>query len=985
MKNNKLTREYRDVRTLLFGKITPERHNQEQDGYKAHDELYIQIHNAAMKRCSTQRSSTVQTFLAFGGYDAICVYPTNLDPKAPDWLHEIYKDKQQILRVPTNDVVYHQMHLVSQHPDTETFWVSSEEEYPFFLTSVVYGVNISERSQRDNRYGGSCYEQVLRKRLDAHVAKTTKDIKYAVYSGITAGDVVVLWRTRDLRDALDIITYIEYSGTARKTLTTLGFPIDGTSGQIKNCVMDTLINNLHKHITVSMHGSVRNIRRCMEIVTMFTQEQASNTAGASSELIRKIEQSVKTLTSEAYVDEIARNKLRALLLGGEWKGNFDKIFQRSLSNEDFLMQIKPFQAHILRNVRCIFPEYRWSQSLGKSDFSVFACISYANLANLLEAYRVHHVKLSDACWEFMTDINVDHPVASREWFEESMKPANVLCDLYTDFQKLFQDNGGELCLSDFAWFNAFQELLGTHHYIDHHPVLHGPSYLIYSCLRIVYAYFSGKVSNYETVEKRRQLLKRSEEQIVAFIRNLDQLTEQISRNDDAILNNRTNTHTIHFSLPENALEFYHAFLRRIVAYLTEYDRREGLVPDGFEYDFLLSPKTCSRFRFRPIFRAEHSDHGYYYDKIWPSKQAYILELPLESIFKPIDILIPFVHECFHCFGDVLRQRPLRRQYMTLFVSANLLTAVGMGGAAYQDMYMGLAKLIYESIDDNTSPYLSITWHQLARKTYQVIETNAADILSGPIGCAVSEDTLSLWRTAKESLLSIDTSISTFEDRVTVADAILRHCHSYFTECYADAMTIALLQLSPFEYLDRSLDELRRFHYAHSPWSDPLESDTRYDRQRTHLAQRFAIVLVACSKHRHPRLAHFTVDKCIEAIQNYSTASNCTDSLEEYDRFSQTLMQNFKSLINPRIPLPPGCSLHPPAALQNVIDYLADSIDLLYDNPPSMPINSELREQYNIDDLVRDFDEIIRNGNMFGKTFYDFIYSHHKEIRNAADV
>lgn len=994
-----LTPVYRDVRTLLFGKITPVRHDKEKNSTKAHDNLYKKIHLAGASGCSKRNNGTAQTFLAFGGYDAICVYPTDLGPNPSGWLHDIYRDKQQILRIPTDDVVYHQMHLVSHHPITQAFWETDEAEYPFFLTTVVYGVTVAEPNQTTtpgypsepsdavcgSPYGCSNYERMLRYRMDAYAADSSNDIKYAIYNSITAGDVVILWRTKDLYDVLEMIAYIEYSGIARKTLTTLGFPIDGASGQIKSCMMNTLISNIHKYITVSMHGSVRDIRRCIRVAKMFTEEQHKDPSKRSGVIIQKIEQTLDDLFRQAYDDDLARDKLCSMLRSAGWKENFVKLCGSDKSRKDFIAECKQYRSYILRDLRCIFPEYRWSQSLGKNDFSVSAHISYANLANLLEAYRVHHIELGDACWEFLTDIKTDSSSDTKGWYRESPVPANILCSLYANFQRLFQNDNKELHLTGFSWFNALQELLGTHHYIDHHPVLHGPSYLIYSSLNIVYAYFAGKVTDYESPKKRHLLLRRSEEQIVDFIRNLDQLTEQISRNDDAVLNNRSNTHTIHFSLPESALEFYHAFLRRIVAYITEYDRRADLVPDGFEYDFLLSPKTCSRFRFRHIFRTEHGDHDYYANKIWPQKQAYVLELPLESIFKPIDIFIPFVHECFHCFGDVLRQRPLRRQYMALFVSANLLTAAGMGGSAYQNLFIGLAKLIYESTDSDASPYLSITWQQLARKTYQVIETDAMDVLAAQMNGQVSAMELSRWASSKDSLLAIDKSISTFEDRVTIVDAILRHCHSYFTECYADAMTISLLQLTPGEYLERSKEELRRFHYAHSPWADPHEFDLRHSRQRTHLAQRFAVVLAACSKHPHPRLADFSENACRKAIQQYSTGPDDIDSHEGYRHFSQTLMLNFNAMIDHRIPMPSGSSLHPPAALQYVIDYLTNSIDLLYDNPPVLPVQSKLRSQYTLDDLVHDFKNIIRNGNMFGEEFYDFIYSHHKEIRDKAGV
>lgn len=974
METDRQPHSRRDVRTLLLGKIPPFRHSEEKNSIKAHDTLYRNVHKTAVSACDHNQRDAVCTFLTFGGYDALCIYPPELDPNDSEWLHDVYRDKQKILREPTNDIIYHQMHLVSEQQDTVDFWKYSVQDYPFLMVTVIYGVNVTNSEQFSkstvDSTGSSIYEQRLRQYLQDHCS--TDSVRFAVYNGITVGDAIVLWRASDLNDALNMVTRIEFGGLARKTLTTLGFPV-GDDGRVLPCVRENLIKNLHKVLTVSMHGSVRDIDQCMQITRLLAEEQ-------SLETTPRIKKEFIDLFERSYEDGEARARLRGLLPNGSAMDEMDRICNATNTKSEYMEKMQVLTGPLCRDLCSVIPNCHWTQSLGKSDFAVTARISYANLANLLEAYRNYHLDLSSAYWEFLTDIKENHPIVHKPWFDRSHEPTDVLCSLYQDFQTLFYSKEGEW-LQGFSWYNALQELLGSHHYIDHHPVLHGPSYLIYTSLKIVYAYFSGQVPNYDTKEKRLHLLKRSEENIIGFIQSLDQLTEQISRNDDAILNQRSNPRTIHFALPESALEFYHAFLRRIVDYVMLYDERKDLVPDGFEYDFLLSPKICSRFRCRPVFQTDHNDHRYLSGKVWPLKQAHVLELPLESIFNPIRIFVPFVHECFHCFGDALRQRSLRKQCMSLFIASNLLNAVSMDGPEYKDLTSGIARMIYDSNTTETDSYMAIVWQQLANKTHQLIENESLEILSRKFGGSVSPDVLIQWNAEKEKLLAPEKTAH--ESRITVADAILTHCRSYFSECYADAMSIALLKLTPCEYLGGFREELRSLLHVPSRWMTPAESRNWVNRQSVHLAQRFAIVLAACCK--HPRLGYFTVADCRQAIEKYSSPSDSAVQDESFRKFSSTLMQNFVALIDPYTALPPGSCLHPPVSLQYVIEYLSSCIELLYRDPPEMQVGSDATRYYSLDRLVLDFDTIIRKGNMFGEKFYNMIYEHHDRIRNKNET
>lgn len=902
--------DYRDVRTLLFCKDVPSPHN--------YSSLFEKISNVGKR--SANKSN--RAFLAFGGYDALCVYSPEIDPRGTQWFREVYEDKQAAIRKPPQDVLYHQMHLVSQNEATRDFWEDDDTHYPFFLVTLVYGVNTEKYDGKDlctSEQECSLYEKVIRKSLAELRYMDKAAVKYAIYNGITVSDVVILWKARDLTDVMHLIAHVEYSGIARKTLSTLCFPVD-KDGVIEEYVSNYLKSHPEKSINVSLRGAVRDIQEFLNI-----RDQLPN----------------------------------------------------------------------------VIPREKWTQSLGKNDLGVSADITYEDLLMLLELYQTMSKNFYNACWEFLTDIRTEHIDPDENERGASRLPKPILCALYEYYQKLYEDDQerGEtnqktgFTIMDYSWFNALQELLSTHHYIDHHPVLHGPSYLVCRSLLIAYSYFSGQVKDYDTPEKLQKLLRRSEENIITFIRSLDQLTEQITRNDDAMLNNHSNSRTIHFSLSESALEFYHAFLRRIVDYVLEYDRKAHLLPDDFEYDFLLSPVTCSRFRSSPVFKTDHQDHGNLSDRVWPNKQAYVLELPLESVFKPIDIFIPFVHECFHCFGDRLRQRKLRKQRMAMFIASSLLNRAGMGKNDDQDLCALVARIIYPGENHAGGDYLRATNRQLEKRTSRLLDTESVDALLEELDSPVSLSLRYRLDILRTELLRINSTGAVTKESGQVK-AIVEDCNHLFKECYADAMAISLLGLKPKEYLGSFLGELRRSYDSRRLGEDKQETAFNIRRRLALSAQRFGIVLATCSvvaqKGHIKALNGFEEDVCIAEIDDCKQNGSVFDSVENTNLFVDYLKQSFIALTNQSMHIPSTSDLHSPAAMRHVMEYLKTSIERLYQEAPALMIpqsdwdgdpdqENPNRKAYYIDDLQEDFKHIIRNCNMFGKKFYDMIHVYHREV------
>ena len=730
---------------------------------------------------------------------------------------------------------------------------------------------------------------------------------YAVYNGIGISDIVVLWRIKDLHRAISLISGIEYDGVARKTITTLGFPMKNTDGTIEDYIFSNLQTCSGQEITLSIRGSIRSMSAFIEF-----------------------------------------RKLLATAIG-------------------------------------TLPPVASSWNLGKYDFTISTKIPLCSIEKLLQMYYNHNRTITQACWEIYTDF-MDTNETDKFLSGTSIPPRDILAVTYHNFQKIYRNEA--LKLQKYPWSTAMLELLGTHYYIDRHPILHGPSYLIYHSLRIANAYLSGQITDFTDSDKRHDMLHQSEDNITYFLGKWDQLTEQITRNDDAMLNNRNNTHTLHFSLPESALDFYHAFLRRIVNYLVEYDKCADRVPDNFEFDFLLSPTPISRFRFSSML---NTDHRFQTNdtKIWPEKQAYILDLPLKSVFKPMDVFIPVVHECFHCFGDELRQRKVRKNHMILFVATCIATSMNCGTERYSDLVAHLARQIRNNIRSTNEPhpgepYLEETIEQLRKSTYDIMNLNGLDCLFKKMGgdayFLYSDRVLNQWNTVGEQLPTAKKYRSSFHQ--TSINSIVEACHVYFKECYADAMTIALLDLRPEEYLQRAHDEIQHFT-TYSKYASQEQIAYENSAMRS-LAQRFAIVLAACcggdpsfrSRFKCKHSPQFTPEECVRAIKAFSN---------EHPQFSRALAEYFVPLIRQNAQPPASVSAIPPAALYQVVEYLITSMDLLFSKQPTYIVRKEdlLRltpaKTYNLDKLVKDFNDIIRDGNMFANRFYELIYEHHDDI------
>ena len=957
----------RDIRTLLFCKVSPDRESISGQKKVDHNDVYREI-----CELNLNGEGSKQSFFALGGFDALCVYPTiardcpfGLEDST-EWLGKIYEDKRRIISSINRHIVYHQMHLITNQ-DTSDFWALPYEEYPFFMASFAYGVQ-HNRDDSDQKQGvshlregeSSVYEHAILEYLEDKIpTENQSTIRYVVYNGISVSDVVILWRTNDICAALDYVSGIELNGVARKTLTTLAFPM-GSDGRILPCAYQRLVD-MHssgQKLTVAIRGSIRRMQEFQNIQKALFAPQNNE---ISKMLIRKLRPRTDS-----------KRRVRLVRHHGYRTPERMQIPIHGINNP--------------RNYNRPLTIHKSYQNFGENDFTISADVTFANIAHLLNLYYETHATISSACWEIHTDFRKEF-CSDGATDDHARFPRDILTNVYQDFLDIFNnDKGPGISLKEYPWAYDMVELLGTHYYIDRHPILHGPSYLLYKTLKIANAYFSGEVMDFESTHKIKSLLHDSNANLYLFIQNWDQLTEQIIRNDDVMLNSRSNSHAIHFSLPESALDFYHAFLRRIVDFLVEYDKNEGRKPENFEYDFLLSPKPITRFRFAPMFRTDMKYRTEEYgNKIWPEKQAYILELPQAHIFNPMEIIYPMIHECFHCFGDTLRLRELRLQNMSMFIATALVYSSHLDHKDYQKFMRTLALQIYPKELEGTVSYFSKALPMLKQKTYYILGYEGLDSLHKELGSDAfylySNRVMTFWSNGKDNFRASRTHLETMAQ----PDWYFGACRHFFKECYADAMSIALLELTPQEYLDRFKSELIHFHdheEAHllnHPNMNTYQTRYTYDNGSMYInAQRLAIVFAACGGNPHVR--YFKKEECLTAIEHLK---NTDDG--KYSAFSNILLDCYLPFVEDR-PMPNHECAIPVAALMQVVDYLNSCFVVLFKKAPSLKIDidSTTSTEYHLHDLREDYDSIIRKGKMFDRRFYQIIYEHHHAVRAKVD-
>lgn len=586
-------------------------------------------------------------------------------------------------------------------------------------------------------------------------------------------------------------------------------------------------------------------------------------------------------------------------------------------------------------------------TFGETDFSLLCKpTSDAGLVELFQYWLNPAERWDSACWTIHTDIWLK-PTSPKGPIQGTSEIDVALENAYRIYREIYKNK-----LKGFKWSSVFLELLSVYVNIDKNPVLHGPGYLVEDSVQIAIDYFSGKVPGYEDESLSwQQLMDDSQTNIERFVRDWSQLTDQVTRIDDVMLHGLGDVVAIHNTLPEFVMDCYHSLMHSLVDILVLCDAQVGHVKqDEFAYDFFFVPELNQRARISEMFKtASGYDREGASDKVWPIKQAYIMEFPAPYIFRPKMFFHQLVHECFHCFGDVLRLRKRRALGMSYFMATCFAFEIGCLSDDDTAIVSALAsRLTVTEAEVGNKFYLTEVVATLEKRMRNLVKRSSIRQVYEEAGqpyYLYDEQCIDRWTRQEQAYADRRNDQVSFRE-------IIRVCAFLFKECYADAMMVAFLGMRPEDYITLFQDE---FVNELTKYEDTAQTLDELDKQGDFCKsiQRIAVVLDACCEEEVLRK-----EDCVQAISEAFSPRAPV--------ICNAVIQVFSALYEGEIPIPDTKWFFPVAALAHVRDYLKKTISGLKKELRNPILAERVKQFYAV------YKDIIVQENLFGKEFYKVI-------------
>lgn len=584
---------------------------------------------------------------------------------------------------------------------------------------------------------------------------------------------------------------------------------------------------------------------------------------------------------------------------------------------------------------------------GAEDFNIRGDLSGPELKKMLSYFMDHSEELSIACWDIHTEIQ---SIPGDD--ENGSGPTDIPSLIEEEFTSLTKNASS---LDTQPWYYHYREMMFTQMNIDKHPLLTGPAHMFFDSIHVANRILtdSFQPSSLSDISDPIARIAKSQLGIERYIRCANQLSDQLTRNDDVLFHGLGRTPSIVTTLPEMMLEFYHAFFRDLSDFLTSIEPNSE-AGNSFEYGFILAPKISERMNISPMF--ENSVH---FKKLspenrfqhWPDKQVFIIQFPADDIYRPMDCFIPLAHECFHFFGDGARCRSARFYNMVSFISVTFLASLGLDRYYYRELYYSVANILIQTEEkyDRKNIYSAEAGDIFLDKLHYLFTDDGLKELyenSGHPYYLYSKSFLDRW-------LDIKYHGETASNPVTY----VRLCLYLFRECHADIMAMEIFGIKPIEYLEQISHEIHAIDNVKT-----IQSEQETKGQQVMLSQRMAIVLAAyCSKGGDAK----------RRKDSFESIMNCQNGLGP--DVSLLVSEFFRSIIEEKAKPVNDDSAVPAAALCSVVDYLVNVRKYLENNT-----SKEKREKLN-----DAFDKIIRECDMFGEEFYNIIEAQRTEVKNRA--
>ncbi len=223
-------------------------------------------------------------------------------------------------------------------------------------------------------------------------------------------------------------------------------------------------------------------------------------------------------------------------------------------------------------------------------------------------------------------------------FLEEKSPLTKTCEeLFKDFQSLRRQLRERTGAAELSWTRVVSSQLSALADMSRICVLDGFCYLILDGVQT----FLQLVRPY--LEEDRQIPSRLLWRIQRFVRGWGMLLDQAVRVDGQCIPSPGFSPVL-YDIPVELLEFYNAFAFRCMTLLQSPEVAEARC----HYALFLVPKLCRRTKVHNIF---HNPP--------PSDRLLYVDIPLDILYTPMQVLPQICHELSHYCGEGFRQREFR--------------------------------------------------------------------------------------------------------------------------------------------------------------------------------------------------------------------------------------------------------------------------------------------------------------------------------------
>lgn len=658
--------------------------------------------------------------MSLGYFDSIEIEELSCGANERNWLESAWKKSIKLSGEANSEIYEHSLYITAQGDEVWKnkilqFWI---QQTHFLMITFVHFVT---------QKGKPCdFFSEIEKEIESIVEiDGTKKVNVACYHSIDVSDMVIIWKSDYLVEALECL---------------------------QKMYLMSQIGDLHTICSISIGDDVLT-RDQNEIIPYTSLRLGVKDAEMAKNFFDKLKEN-KTL-------EFMKNEEPYITTGTE---DID-VTLKNVKVSDFLLLMKTITED--------------------SEINRIFCHAFSESATHLGI--VHLGKKA---------------VRKIEVSQDLTKRCELLLEFFQEVRKKIKDQETE---PTYSWVKLVSIQLNALVSMSRNCVRDRFCYLIMDSVQTYCEILS------EWIEIKKPITSERLRMIQKFVRGWGVLMDQTVRADGQFTQD-TGVNPVLYDIPVSLLEFYIAFTRRCMRLLQTSDEFSEK-----EHGIFLMPNLCRRAKVEDVF-----------DNPPPAKRLLYVDVPLDYLYKPRQVLYQLCHEISHFCGEEPRSRNTRIQTFTmncaqLIVQRLHIESVQMTRNIYQELCTVW--------DKSATHYMRKTSQTIWKKMYEILMNRKTvqdwinrylDIKFLP-GRLKEDKRYELITDYDRNVELIITDLKEDVERLVLL----------YTECYADVSMIFLLQPSCAEYI--------MLYHQEQEWLDMNEDDGVGSYNE--LVQRIALVLL----------------------------------------------------------------------------------------------------------------------------------------------